>query len=424
MFKKDARKLREIIERNRPDLKRYEDLYREFHADPELSGQEACTASRIIAILNEHQELEVIGNLGGHGVVGVFKNGEGPVVLLRSELDALPLEELTGLPYASGKHMKDAHGEVVPVFHGCGHDMHMACLLAAVEVLLKAKSAWSGTLVALFQPAEETFEGAQAMVDDNLFDKIPRPSILLAQHSTKDKAGRLLISGGPILTACDSYDIRINGRGGHGSSPDHCLDPIITGAHVLTRLQTIVSREISPQDFAVVTCGSFKAGHTASIIPDTADLQLDLRALNERVMEKIKTAVERVVQAECTAAGMESPPDIIHVKGAPPTINDDHAAAILTEAFRASFGDAVLKMNPDTASEDFSLLARPYNIPYVYWDFGTTEPQKWDEAEKHNEVDRLPGNHSSHFCPVIEPSLLTGTDAMALAALTFLGGKA
>jgi amidohydrolase len=293
--------------------------------------------------------------------------------------------------------------------------------LAAVETLMQAKAAWSGTLVALFQPAEETFEGAQAMVDDKLYDKIPKPTILLAQHSTKDRAGRLLISGGPILTACDSYDIQIRGRGGHGSSPDHCLDPIITAAHALVRLQTIVSREISPHDFAVVTCGSFKGGHTASIIPDTADFQLDTRGYNVTVMTKIRDAIKRIVHAECAAAGMEEKPEIKHIKSAPPTVNDTKAAKTLKKSFRAFFGNAVLDMKPDTASEDFSLLAEPHGIPYVYWDFGTTDPQKWDEAEKKNELDKLPGNHSSHFCPVIGQSLRTGTDAMALAALTFLG---
>ncbi|KAF2832834.1 Zn-dependent exopeptidase [Ophiobolus disseminans] len=367
MSHKDTSRLKDIIERNRPHLEQYQDLYRELHADPELSGQEANSASKISRALKEHQELEVISNLGGHGVVGIFKNGEGPVVLLISELDALPLEERTSLPYASKKHMTDTRGNIVPVLHGCGHDIHMASLLAAIDLVLRARSAWSGTLIALFQPAEETFQGAQAMLNDGLYSKIPRPSILLAQNTTKDKAGRVLISTGPVMAVCESYTIRVHGK--------------------------------------TATAQAYIYASTQSSLARTHSFAYN----------------RLVVRAECVASRLERELDIERMRCAPPTVNDDCATSILKESLLTVFGGDVRKMEPDTASEEFSMLARPYNIPYVYWNLGSTDPETWDEAEGKGEVDGIPGNHSSEFRPVVEESLRRGMDAMAVATLTFLG---
>jgi amidohydrolase len=411
--------LGEIINRNRPDLKPFEEIYRHLHTEPELSGQEEQTAK----IASDHLKatgFEVHTKIGGHGVAGVLRNGNGPTILLRADMDALPVEEETGLPYASTRHVKDKDGTRKPVMHACGHDSHVATLMAAATLLQSAREHWRGTLICIFQPAEEHLEGAQAMLNDGLYDKIPKPDLVLAQHVTRMRAGTLSLRAGPLLTAADAFDVRVFGRGGHGSAPHTTIDPIVIGAAIVTRLQTIVSREVTPGKLAVVTCGSIHAGHSPNIIPAYLDLQLNVRTYDERVRKRVCASIHRIIEAECQAAGAVQKPENKLVYSTPSTINDGKTIDALRETFQPYFGDDLVDMEPPTASEDFSLLATAVGAPYVMWMFGGTDPGTWDDAVAKGTVDELPSNHSPFYAPVIQPTLRTAVDAIALGALTFL----
>lgn len=418
-----ASRLGEIIQEFCPNLEPYREVYRKIHQNPELSGQEHETASIVEQHLKKLGFTKVIPKIGGTGVVGILENGEHPVVLLRAEMDALAMEERTGLPYSSHKR-GDETGKATPVFHGCGHDMHISCLLATAELLSKAKSMWHGTVICLCQPGEEDFTGARAMVEGGLSKKIPRPSVLLAQHSTPQKAGTIFIRPGSTLTACERFEVRINGRGGHGSNPAACKDPVVAGAHIVTQLQTIVSREVHPSEFAVLTCANFTAGSRGSaVIPDHADLTVTLRSYNPDVVDLVSSSAKRIIEAGCEAAGMPKKPDIYGRLSAPALINDTSTVQSLQHTFSAYFGELLSKANRGAASEDFPLLAEPFGAPYAYWYFGCIGKERWDEAEKKGKLGEIPGNHSSGFYPDIDPTLQTGTNAMALAALTFLQVK-
>ncbi|KAJ5773048.1 Amidohydrolase [Penicillium paradoxum] len=411
--------LGEIISRHRPDLKPFEDVYRHLHTEPELSGQEEQTAK----IASDHLKaagFEVHTKIGGHGVAGILRNGNGPTILLRADMDALPVEEQTGLPYASTKHVKDVDGSKKPVMHACGHDSHVATLMAAATLLQSARKHWSGTLICIFQPAEEHLNGAQAMLNDGLYDRIPKPDVVLAQHVTRMRAGTINLRAGPFLTAADSFDVRVFGRGGHGSAPHTTIDPIVIGASIVTRLQTIVSREVTPGKLAVVTCGSIHAGSSPNIIPAYLDLQLNVRTYDENLRKRICASIHRIIEAECKAAGAVQKPEIKLVSSSPSTINDGRTIDALRETFQPYFGDDLVDMEPPTASEDFSLLATAAGAPYVIWMFGGTDSQTWEDAVAKGTVDELPSNHSPFFAPVIQPTLRTGVDAIALGALTFL----
>ena len=354
-------------------------------------------------------------------MVGILDNGQHPVVLLRAEMDALPIKEETGLPYAGRKSMKDGNGKTTPVFHGCGHDMHITSLLAAAELLISAKACWHGTLVCLFQPGEENFTGAKAMVADGLAAKIPRPTVLLAQHSSPQKAGTLAIREGSTLTACERFEVRVNGRGGHGSNPSRLKDPVVTGAHIITQLQTIVSREVSPAEFAVLTCANFIAGiHASAVIPDYADMTITLRSYSQEVVDLISSSSRRIVEAGCEAGGMPKRPDIYGKVSTPATINDAATVEALRSTFGNFFGNSLSEAPRGAASEDFSVLAAPFEAPYAYWYFGCIGVERWDSAEKDGKLSDIPGNHSSGFYPDIDPTMQSGSDALALAALTFL----
>ena len=410
-----------IVDRFRPKLDRFETIYRAIHKDPELSLQEEKTA-KIAA--NELKRLgyEVTEGVGGHGVVGILKNGPGKTVLLRADMDALPIEEKTGLEYASTKTMRDADGNEKPVMHACGHDMHVATLLAAAALLQAARSHWSGVLIVLFQPNEERNGGAKAMVDDGLYDRIiPIPDIILGQHVVPLKTGVIAIRSGPVLTAADSFDVRVFGKGGHAGSPQHCIDPVLTTSLIIVRLQTIVSREVSPTDVAIISCGSIHAGSAGNVIPDYVDLKVNVRTYSPQVRKKVLASMERIFNAEAQASGVEQMPAIKQIERTPMTVNNPNRTRPLTDAFRTYFKDNTWKMEQDTATEDFDNLASPHRIPYVYWNYGGTDADKWDDAnEKHKLSELIPENHSAYFAPVIEPTMHTGTDAFALAALTFL----
>ncbi|RAL06838.1 putative zinc metallopeptidase [Aspergillus homomorphus CBS 101889] len=414
--------MKDIIEKYRPDLKPFEETYRHLHQSPELSGQEKETA----AIAADHLQslgFEVHTHIGGHGVAGVLRNGEGPTVLLRADMDALPVQEKTGLPYASTKTTKNADGVTMPVMHACGHDTHVASLMASALLLHSARAHWAGTLICIFQPAEEQLDGARAMLEDGLYDKIPKPDVVLAQHVMRMKTGTVSVRAGRFLTAADAFDVRIFGRGGHGSAPHTCIDPIVAGAAVVTKLQSIVSREVTPGEMAVVTCGSFQAGHAHNIIPDYCDLKLNVRTYDAATRKRIVASIHRIVEAECEAAGCVEKPVVKRTYSTPATINDGKLVKALKGTFADYFADGLVESEPAAASEDFSLLATAVGAPYVMWTFGGVDPDTWDDAVARDVVRELPNNHSPFFAPVIQPTLRTAVDAMAVGAMTFLNKK-
>lgn len=404
------------------DLTPYEDLYKYFHANPELSLQEKYTSQKIAAHLSQLNAYEVHTNIGGYGLVGILRNGVGKTILLRADMDALPVKELTGLPYASSVTMRDANGIEKPVMHACGHDMHITCLLAAAETLANIQYAWSGTLIVLFQPNEERGGGAQAMVDDGLYSKIPIPDYIFGQHVMRMRAGSIGSRSGTIMAAADSLKITIYGRGGHGSLPHQTVDPAVLAAHIVIRLQGIVSREVNPSDLAVLTVGSLQAGQTENIIADRAEIGLDFRTVNLETRQKIISAIQRIVEAECMASGSPKPPSFTPTRRFPPTSNDNDVASRLATSFQGHFDDFDGNTARTNVSEDFSTLGACKGIPCCFWFIGGIDAELWDKAERENShADEIPGNHSALFAPVIQPTMKVGVDALCLAALTFLG---
>lgn len=397
------------------------DLYRELHAHPELSGQEHRTAA-MIALRLRGLGAEATEGVGGTGVVGVLRNGDGPTVLLRADTDALPVTEQTGLPYASTATGIDADGGTVGVMHACGHDLHVSCLLGALDLLAGARTDWSGTVVAAFQPAEETGLGAAAMVEDGFFDRFPRPDIVLGQHVAPIPAGMLGGHPGPAFSALDSFVVRVFGRGGHGSRPETTVDPIVLAAAIILRLQTVVSREVAASDMAVVTVGSVHAGTRDNIIPDEAVLEVSIRSYTEPVRARVLDAVRRVIRGEALASGVHREPEITVVPGMPLLRNDPTATARANAAFRQWFGaDRVLDPGAVTGSEDFGVFGDMIGVPYCYWLLGGTEPAGYLAAVEADRVDEdIPSNHSPLFAPVIEPTIGTGVSALVVAALSWL----
>ena len=414
-----------LIAYHRPDLKPFESIYRTIHQNPELSRQEAQTASICAQHLKSLASFTVHSHIGGHGVVGKLCNGPGPTVCLRAELDALPHLETTGATYASTKVVVDESGTRTPVMHACGHDMHAATLLAAASLLHSAREAWSGTLIVLFQPAEEVAEGAKAMVADGLWDPakygLPIPDILISQHVHAIKAGLVALSGGPILTAVDSFEVRIFGKSGHISRADLCVDPVVTASHIVVRLQTIVTKEVRPEEFAVVACASFHGGTNANIVPDYVDLKISVRAYSPAVHERLIASVKRVVYAECEASGSLKvrEPRFRSIMQAPPTINDRESAEMLRPALKRYFGEKLIPSDPFGASEDVSILATSCGAPYLHYMYGCVDPDVWDKAEEEGKLGDIPHNHSAFFLPEIQPTMRTGVDAFAVTSLTF-----
>ncbi|RHZ46503.1 hypothetical protein CDV55_100194 [Aspergillus turcosus] len=408
-----------LIEKYRPDLTPFEETYRQIHASPELSGQEEQTSATAASHI-QSLGFDVHTHIGGYGVAGVLRNGPGPTVLLRADMDALPVEEKTGLPYASTKTAIDADGETVPVMHACGHDTHVVSLMASASLLHSAREHWSGTLICVFQPAEEHVSGARAMIEDGLYERVPKPDVVLAQHLVRMKAGTVSIRAGRLLTAADGIDVRVYGRGGHGSAPQSCIDPIVIGAAIVTRLQSIVSREVAPGELAVVTCGSIHAGHKSNIIPDELELKLSVRTYDKATRERVIACIKRIVEAECEASGAVEKPSVEIVSSTPATINDEATVRALKETFGSYFQEDLVESEPIAASEDFSLLATAVGAPYVMWTYGGVDAETWDDAVAKGTVNELPNNYSPFFAPCIQPTLRTAVDAMSLGALTFL----
>ena len=398
-----------------------EDFYRTLHQHPELSHQEHDTATAVAKRLHQ-TGFQVHSGIGGTGVVGVLANGDGPTVLLRADMDALPVEEETGLPYASTVTASDADGNPVPVMHACGHDVHVTCLLGAAELLAGNTSAWHGTLVALFQPAEETGDGARGMVDDGLAQLLPRVDVALAQHVMPFPAGRVGTHPGPVLSAADSMRITVHGRGAHGSMPQAAVDPVVLAAMIVVRLQTVVAREVAPTDTAVLTVGSVQAGTKSNVIPDSAELQLNLRTYSDATRTTMLDAIRRIVTAECQASASPRDPEFELFDRFPVTDNDAATTERVASAFADFFADRAEPIAQQSASEDFSDIPNALGVPYTYWCIGGIDPDAYHRAEQAGRIaEDIPVNHSAVFAPAIQPTLDTGTQALVIAAMSWLG---
>jgi amidohydrolase len=403
-------------------LPEMEEIYKDIHSHPELSMQEKRTAQIAADYLRKYN-WEVTTGIGVTGVVGLLKNGDGPTVMLRADMDGLPITEATGLPYASTVKTKDEEGREVGVSHTCGHDFHVTWLMGAARLLFENKDQWGGTVLAVFQPGEEVGRGAKAMMDDGMIKRFPKPDIILGQHVMVGIAGYVGHRTGAILSGGDSLQIKIFGRGSHGSQPQNAVDPVIMAAATTMRLQTIVSREIDPDKSAVVTVGSLQAGTKENIIPDDATLKINIRTFDEDVREKVLSAVKRICCAECQASNAPMEPEFSTINYYPLTQNDTEATAEIAEAFDAQFGERSFETPRRSASEDFSVFGREWKVPYVFWFVGGTNKDIFLEAKKNKAVNTIPSNHSPKFAPVLHPTLKTGFVTMITAAAVWLNAR-
>ncbi|HET9125706.1 MAG TPA: M20 family metallopeptidase [Solirubrobacteraceae bacterium] len=398
-------------------------LYTDIHSHPELSMQERRTAG-VAAERLRAAGFAVTERVGTTGVVGLLRNGEGPTVMLRADMDALPVREATGLPYASTLTAIDADGHETPVMHACGHDIHVTCLAGACALMAGARDSWRGTLMAVFQPAEETAAGARAMIDDGLFERFPKPDVILGQHVMPLCAGMIASQAGVITSAGDSFQIRMFGRGAHGSMPQASIDPVVMAASTVLRLQTIVSRELAPSDAAVVTVGALQAGTKENVIPDEAVIKLNVRTFDEGVRRRVLDAITRVVNAEAQASGAPRPPEITPLDRYDLVRNDEHATQTVRGAFHAHFGDArVVHTGPASASEDFGSFGTEWGVPSVFWFIGGIDPDTYARAERAGRLSEIPTNHNPGFAPVIHPTLETGVEALVVASCAWLAAE-
>ena len=401
-------------------LRELEGVYKDLHANPELANQEVRTA-KIAADWLRKQGFEVTEKVGGTGVVGVLRNGQGATVLLRADMDALDMKEDTGLPYASKKQMREPNGASTFVAHSCGHDMHVTWLMGVTRMLAENRKNWKGTVLAVFQPAEEIGSGARAMIDDGMLKRFPKPDVVMGQHVLPLRAGQIGTRVGLMLSMSDSLDVTLFGRGGHGSPPEKTIDPVVMAAASVMRLQTIVSREIGITQGAVVSVGAVQAGSSGNIIPSEATLRLNIRTFDEGVRKTVLGSIRRILDAEATASNAPKPPAIKEGTRFPATYNDEQATPKVVAALKARLGDdKVTQIVPASASEDFSWFARAWNVPAVYWAVGGTDPKLYDRLQSEGRANEIPSNHSPQFAPVITPTLHRGIEAMLAAASPWL----
>ncbi|AMN44128.1 M20 family metallopeptidase [Rhodoplanes sp. Z2-YC6860] len=416
MASKPVISLGPVLRKLDPLLPELEALYKDVHSHPELSMQETRTAALAADRLSA-AGFKVTTGVGKTGVVGLLRNGDGPTVMLRADMDALPVQEATGLPYASKITAKDREGNIVPVSHMCGHDMHVTWLVGATKLLAEAKTTWRGTLMAVFQPGEETAEGAQAMIDDGLFKRFPKADVVLGQHVMVGPSGTVAGRAGAITSSADSLQIRLFGRGAHGSMPQASIDPVVMAASTVLRLQTIVSRELAAAEAAVVTVGALQAGTKENVIPDEAIIKLNVRTFDEGVRKRVLSAIHRIVNAEAAASGSPRPPEITTLDHYPLNVNDAEATHRVAEAFRGHFSaERVRLTGPAPASEDFGSFGTEWHVPSVFWFVGGTDPDVYAKAKEAGRLNELPVNHSPMFAPVIHPTLRTGVEALVVAA--------
>lgn len=405
------------------DLSWQRDFYRDLHSHPELSMQEERTAQRILDKLAEF-DCEVTSGIGGNGIIAIFRNGDGPTAVMRADFDGLPVEETTGVDFASIAEGITAQGQRTKTMHACGHDMHTTALLGCCALLDDLRDHWSGTFIALFQPSEENGAGALAMVNDGLKHLMPAPDVVFGQHVGPGAAGTILSMPGPALAAADTIRIKIFGRSSHGSMPHLSIDPTFVAAMVIVRLQGIVGREIPPSEFAVITVGTLSSGNSNNTIPATAELVLNCRTYSDAVKHHLYTAIERVVKAECLASGCPQEPTFEYTDHAPLTDNSVEVFDKVRSNFDHVFGADSLDGTPWTASEDFSQVPRAFAAPYLYWMVGATPRAQWDAAVAANRVDEdIPSNHMSTFLPDFEPTVHAANWAAATAVLTYLAAS-
>ncbi len=395
-------------------------LYQHLHANPELSLMETKTAARLAAEVRK-LGYEVTEKVGGNGVVAVLKNGPGPVVLVRTDMDALPVVEQTGLPYASTVRAKDKAGNEVGVMHACGHDVHMTCWVGTAAVLAAEKASWSGTVVLIAQPAEEVIAGARMMLDDGLYKRFPKPDFALALHADPlAPAGTVSYSEGLALAASDTIDVVVKGKGGHGAAPHQTVDPIVLAARIILDLQTIVSREVNPIDPCVVTVGSVHGGTKHNIIPNEVRLQLTVRTTRTEVRDHVLKAIDRMVRAAAASARAPDPEVVVNLEQyTPPTLNDVPLAKRCGAVFRDALGaDNVRDRRPIMGAEDFGRFAEGKTPIFMYF-LGTVSKEKYEAAQKPGAAP-LPGMHTDAYAPLPEPSIRTGVRTMSLAAMDLM----
>jgi hippurate hydrolase len=406
------------------DYKNLESLYKWFHANVELSFQEKNTSARLAKELRD-LGIDVTEGVGGYGVVGVVKNGAGPTLMIRADMDGLPIEELTGRPYASKQVGKSDDGKDVPVMHGCGHDVHMTSLVGAAKQLMARKQEWSGTIVFIGQPAEERVGGAQAMLEDGLFTRFPTPDYNLALHVGPNPAGEVHYSSGFALANVDSVDITVHGISGHGSMPHLTKDPVVISAYIVTALQTIVAREISPRDPGVITVGSIHGGLKHNIISESAHMQLTVRSYTEETRKILKDGIKRVAENMGRVMGVpdDKLPTVKFSESTPATYNDPAFTATVVKFITDELGADKIKIaEPSMGAEDFSYFSRTKEkIPsFIYWLGGISDEQRKSYTDQGKMV---PGNHSSYFAPDPNGTLQAGVRSLTAAALNLLAKK-
>jgi hippurate hydrolase len=396
-------------------------LYQELHRAPELSGREEKTAAKMATRLRA-AGFTVTEHVGGHGLVGVLKNGNGPTVMVRTELDALPIKEETGLPYASTATAKNAAGDTVGVMHACGHDIHMTSWVGAATLLGGAKERWRGTLVFVAQPSEEVVVGAEAMVKDGLFTRFPKPDFLIAIHDDQRLAsGQVGMTPGPAFAASNAVDLTFYGQGGHGAAPHLTIDPIVMAARSVVTLQTIVSREVNPLDPAVVTVGTFHAGSKRNIIANDAKLELTVRSYKPEVQKQLLAAIERIAKAEAAAARASREPVMAVVENSEVVSNDTVLMERISSALRRGLGEEnVVSLPPVMGAEDFGVLGRVAGAPSVELRVGSSEPGELARAKAEGKLP--PGLHTSKFAPDRQRTIRTGVKVFMVSVLELLGG--
>lgn len=396
-------------------------LYLDLHEHPELSGHETETAPKLAAELRK-AGYDVTEHVGGNGIVALLKNGSGPTVMMRTELDALPVEEKTGLAYASKVHAKDDSGRDVGVMHACGHDLHMASMLGTAEIMARSKDTWHGTLMLIGQPAEETISGAEGMIKAGIFTRFPKPDVAVALHVSNElPAGMASITPGIYNTNADSMRISIYGKGGHGAMPESTIDPIVIAARTIMALQTIASREVKPGEMAIVTVGFIRAGTKNNIIPDQADMGLTIRTRNAEVRKQVLASITRITKAEAAAAGAPREPLVENYESTDLVYNNVAVAQRLRAPLEAALGkNNVVIAEPITPSEDFSFFTEQ-GVPGFYFSLGGADPQKFAEAKAAGT--HLPSNHSPFFAPDIDPALHAGIAAEVAVLKNLLGAS-
>lgn len=407
------------------------ELYLDLHRAPELSGAEERTAARFATWLAA-DGYRVERGIGGHGVVGELRNGPGPVVLLRAELDALPVREATGLPYASTATGTTADGRTCPVAHACGHDAHLACLAGAAAWLARSRDRWQGTLLIVGQPAEETLSGARAMLEDGLYQRFPPPAVVLAQHTAPFPAGMVAHGDGAVMAGSTTLEVVIEASGGHAATPHLCADPVLIAAAAVLRLQAVVARETAPAEQLVLTVGALQAGLIGNVVPDRALLRVTARGFTEQVLDRAAAAVERIVRAEAAASAVPAEVGVRVLSRSAATVPDPIVTDAVRAAHQAQFGaDRVARWQPCLATEDFPLLtgagAALHGLPEIragYWMLGSAGPDQWAAAPGDTAAEKLaalPQNHAPQYRPHARLTLETGVSALVTAALAEFG---